>query len=117
MDRIVVRDLRVKSRIGVTGDERAAAQDLLINVELERDLTAAGASDDLADTIDYGWVIGEIAAIAEMGERQLLEKLADEIARRMSALEGVRGVTVEVLKVAPPVTEDVGPTGVRIERP
>jgi len=116
MDRIVIRDLRIPTRVGVTDEERSRPQPVLVNIEVGTDLSAAGASDELADTVDYDRVITAVAGLLKTEEAKLLEHLADSIAALIVRFDGVRTVTVEILKEVPPVAEDVGPVGVSIER-
>ena len=53
-DRIELRGLRVRGHHGVFEHEKRDGQDFLVDVVLWTDFTAAAASDDLADTVDYG---------------------------------------------------------------
>ena len=55
-DRIELRGLRVTARVGVLPIEREQAQPLEVDLDVVVDLAAAGASDDLADTVHYGAV-------------------------------------------------------------
>lgn len=116
MDSINVRELRVKSHIGATEAERARPQLLLVNLEIAVDLRAAGTSDDLADTVDYGKVVAEVEQLISESRCALLEHLAENIAAHIADIPGVNGVTVEVAKDAPPLDQEVGCVGVRIER-
>lgn len=116
MDRITIRDLRVETRVGVTDEERARPQSVVVGIEIEADLSAAGVSDELDDTIDYDRVVTEVGALLRGSECRLLEHLAQQIASQVVRMQGVRAVTVEVSKESPPISEDVGPIGVRIER-
>lgn len=113
---IFIRDLRVQTRIGVTAEERAESQWVLVSCELDTDPEAAASSDDVADTVDYGVAVDRIAAVVRTGERNLLERLAGEIADLLTSFAGVTGVTVEVSKESPPVAEEIGGVAVRIER-
>jgi dihydroneopterin aldolase len=117
MDRVVVKDLRLPARIGVSPDERSAPQDVLVTAEIVADLSIAGASDTLEDTVDYHAAVQTIAELVRSSESKLLEHLAEEIAARLLRLSLVVRVTVEVRKAAPPVEEDVGAIAVHIERP
>jgi 7,8-dihydroneopterin aldolase/epimerase/oxygenase len=117
MDKIVVRDLQLPARIGVSTEERAAPQDVLVTAEMVADLSLAGASDNLADTVDYHSAVRTISELVRSSNSQLLEHLAEEIAARLLSLSLVVRVTVEVRKKVPPVEENVGTIGVHIERP
>jgi dihydroneopterin aldolase len=115
-DRISITGLRVPARIGVTDEERADPQTLVVNLDVETDLAPAGRSDDLADTIDYDALVGDIAAIVRNTEVKLMETMADLLVRRVSEVKGAKGVTVEVFKERVPVQDDVRQVSVRIER-
>ncbi|HJR44341.1 MAG TPA: dihydroneopterin aldolase [Actinomycetota bacterium] len=116
MDAISIRDLRVKAHVGVTEEERASEQLLIVTVEVATDLRRAGSSDDLGDTIDYGRLTEDVAGLVEQSRSALLEHLAEQIASYIAAMPGVNGVTVEIAKDAPPIQQDVGSVSVRIER-
>jgi dihydroneopterin aldolase len=85
-------------------------------MEVATDLALAGASDALEDTLDYGRLITEVAALVNQSECNLLERLATKIADAVAAFDGVKGVTVTVGKQEVPVDEEVSGVSVRIER-
>lgn len=116
MDRISINGLVVEARIGVTPEERAHPQALVVDVEVATDLARAGRSDDLADTIDYDQLTTKVAALVRQSECHLLESVATQIAGLVSALPGVFGVTVSVLKQVAPVDEEVSGIAVQITR-
>src|SRR5262245_16433640 len=97
-DRIIIADLEVAFRVGVSEQERAKAQRLLISVEMDHDFTAAAARDNLADTIDYAAVAYRILHFGNGCHWELIETLAAEIATMLLDEFGPRGVTVEVKK-------------------
>ena len=117
LDRITISGLRVPAHIGVTDAERERPQELVIDVELEVDLTAAEDSDDLADTIDYDRLTTDVATLVRESRVKLLETLAGRLASHARSFSGVQRVSVAVWKESPPVSEDVGPIAVRITRP
>ena len=53
-DRIELRGLTVRGNHGVFDHERRDGQDFVVDITVWIDLQAAAASDDLADTLDYG---------------------------------------------------------------
>ena len=116
-DAITISALRAKTHIGVTPEERAELQEVVVNVCLAADLRAPGRSDALEDTIDYAEVAGTIASIVEDSRVNLLENLAETVAGALLRLEHVTAVTVEIAKDPPPVVENVQNITVRIERP
>ena len=116
-DQIQLRDLRVDAICGVLPHERTTPQPLSIDVDIDADLGTAGASDDLADTIDYGAVVAEAERIATTLQPQLLEHLADRIAVAVLALDArADAVTVTARKLDPPVPQHLATSGVRVTR-
>lgn len=116
-DRIQVHGLRVLCHVGVPAEERAVAQPVEIDLELEVDVAVAAVSDLVADTVDYGAVSVAVADEVTSGEFHLLERLASVVVETAFAVdERVRGATVTVRKLRPPVPLDVATTGVRIHR-
>ncbi|MDP9226569.1 MAG: dihydroneopterin aldolase [Actinomycetota bacterium] len=116
MDRISISDLRVDTRIGVTEEERAEPRTVVIRLDIWADLDRPGISDELGDTVDYHSVTRDVADLVRSTEAKLLEHLAERIAALITGINGVRGITVEVIKESPPISEDVRAVSVRIER-
>src|ERR687895_1361760 len=113
-DRISVRGLLVDAHIGVTEEERARPQTLRLDVDIEADLSAAAASDDLGDTIDYAATVSLISDTVRSSRCKLLEHLAYEVASVVSCMELVTGVSVAISKQPPPVSESIDAIVVRI---
>jgi FolB domain-containing protein len=80
MSRISIVDLEVSYCIGVTDEERAKPQRLLITVDMSYDFTSAALSDRLERTINYFDVSQELLKFGEGRNWRLLEKLATNIA-------------------------------------
>lgn len=101
---------------GVLDEEQARRQPFEISVEISTDMSAAGVSDDLADTINYGAVTDQIAALVATGRFALLEHFAHRVAAVILDDSKALEVTVEVLKLRPPLPHDLAASGVRITR-
>ena len=104
VDRIELVGLRGRGRHGVFAHERENGQTFVVDLALTLDLAAAARSDDLADTVDYGSLATDVVAIVEGEPVQLIETLADRIARRCLADSRVHEVEVTVHKPEAPVT-------------
>ena len=116
-DRIEVRGLRLVAVVGVLPEERERAQPIEIDLDLESDLSAAGESDALADTVDYGAVCDAVASTVAAARPELLERLAALVAEAVLAEQpGIDSVVVAIRKLRPPVAHAVATTGVRIAR-
>jgi dihydroneopterin aldolase len=114
VDIITIADLEVFFRVGVPDAERAQPQRLLLTVEMETDFTAAGATDDLRQTIDYYAVAQRLQALGEGCEWKLIERLGEDIAALILREFGPQRVTVEIKKFILPQTRHVA---VRLTRP
>jgi FolB domain-containing protein len=115
-DQLVVKGLRLVARVGVTDEERATPQGVVVDLVVRTNLAAAGGSDDLAETIDYSTLISSVAEVVQGQEANLLETLAHRVAAKVEEIEEATGVTVEVSKEIVPIEENVERVGVRIER-
>lgn len=82
-DAILISGLAVKAVIGVYGWEQVMPRPLLLDLELSLDLSPAGASDALGDTVDYQAVADVAAAVAAERRYALVEHFADVLARRL----------------------------------
>ena len=107
MDKIIIKDLEVETRIGVTAEEQARSQRLLVTVELELDLSVAGRTDAQSTTTPYDYVAEMVRKIVAARPRKLLEALADEIAGEILAHRLALTVTVEVKKFSIPGSQYV----------
>lgn len=116
-DRIELRGLRLVGRVGVLDVERDQDQPLEVDLDLIVDLAAAGVSDDLADTVDYGAVCATVAGAVAAGHVALLERLAARVADAVLALDPrIETVDLTIRKLRPPVPLDLATSGVHIVR-
>ena len=99
LDKIRIRDLRVRCRVGVTAQERLLPQELLITVTLHADLRKACRTDDLRHTIDYSALKKDILLESESKPFKLIERLAQRIAELALQFTLVRQVDVRVQKL------------------
>ena len=93
MDRILIPGIPLRVRVGVPEDERAVEQDVRIALTLHLDLSRAGASDDLSDTVDYDAVCAVVTEAATKRPFRLIEAIAEEVA---AAVLGDFGGVAEV---------------------
>lgn len=103
MDTISLRGLTAWGHHGVLDHERAAGQPFVVDLELSVDIAAAAASDDLADTVDYGAVAAAVVAVVAGTPRDLIETVVEEVARTCVAFDGVHAVTATIHKPMAPV--------------
>jgi len=114
MDQVFIKDLLVRGIIGLNDWEREKPQDILINIILYADLTRAGQTDDIADSVNYRTISKKTQARAETAQRLTVEALAADIADICLAEKGVLKVRVKVEK--PNAVRFANSVGVEIER-
>ena len=102
-DRIELRGLTIRGNHGVFDHERADGQDFVVDITVWIDLAAAAASDDLADTVDYGALAQRAAAIVGGPARNLIETVAAEVAEDVMTDERVHAVEVVLHKPDAPI--------------
>lgn len=98
LDRLRINELRVRSRVGVTAEERRLPQEVLVTVTLHADLSRSCRSDRLQDTLDYVAVKKAILAVCEAKSFRLIERMAQVIADMALADARVQGVDVAIQK-------------------
>ncbi len=97
-DRIEIKDLLLRTIIGINTDERHERQDVLINLTLHTDTRTAGRSDELRDTLDYRALTKRVIALVEGSRFYLIERLAAAVADLCLENDRVERVTVTVEK-------------------
>lgn len=102
-DRIELRGLTVRGNHGVFEHERRDGQDFVVDITVWIDLAAAAASDDLADTFDYGVLAQRAAAVIGGPARNLIETVAAEIADDVMTDQRVHAVEVVLHKPDAPI--------------
>ncbi len=115
-DRIELRGLTVRGRHGVFDHERADGQDFVVDITVWIDLADAAASDDLADTYDYGALAQLAADIVAGPPRNLIEGVGADIADKVMADERVHAVEVTVHKPHAPVPQTFADVAVVVRR-
>jgi dihydroneopterin aldolase len=97
-DTIEVRDLRVSGKHGASEPERQSPQELDVSVRLDLDLSLAGKTDNLDDTLDYREIRRCVASVVEQQSFCLLERLATEILDHLMKNELVKAGAVSICK-------------------
>ncbi len=53
MDKISINNASFSCHIGVTNEEREEKQEIIMDIELYRDIKSAAKTDNIKDTVDY----------------------------------------------------------------
>jgi len=114
-DVILLEGIQVPAALGVTAAERRMRRPVRLDLEVERDLRAAGRSDSIRQTIHYKRVFEVVEDVAANQQHKLVEALADRIARAVLAKFDADSVTVCVRKPTP-IAGVLESAGVRVTR-
>lgn len=116
MDSIRVTNIRCYGYTGYLPEEQVLGQWFEVNLTMWLDLTAAGKSDEITDTLDYRAAIGRVKQIVKTSKFALVEKLANAIADAILELDKVQQVQVQLSKPAAPIPDFGGTITIDITR-
>ncbi len=114
MDKIFLKELTTETVIGIFDWERGVKQTVAIDLEMSADIRRAARTDAIDDTLNYKAVAKRLLAFTQESRFQLVETLAEEIARLV-----LREFPVEWVKVTlhkPGAIRHSKDVGVMIER-
>ena len=115
-DRITLTGLKVRGFHGVYEHERRDGQDFVVDATLWLDSRPAAASDDLADTVDYGGLADRLATVVEGEPVNLIETLAARLCELCMADERVIAAEVTVHKPQAPIAREFADVAVTARR-
>jgi len=113
---ISVEGIQLRGRCGISSEERAVGQVLVVDVRLEPVACPATETDEIGGTVDYGRMVDVVRSIVEESEFHLLERLASVIADALWDECGLSFLEVAVTKPAPPVAIPVQAARVEVVR-
>lgn len=113
-DLIHISDLLLRTIIGINDEERDKKQDVLINITMRVDLRSAGRTDEICDAVNYRTITKEIILLVENSRFQLVEKMADEVAKLCLKDKRVKQTIVRIEK--PGALRFARSVGVTVER-
>lgn len=99
VDTLFLRQLQIRCCIGVYGWEQQSLRPLTVDVALHGDFSAAAASDQLPDTVDYFQLAEQIHILAASRPFALIEHLAGSICTLALADARVQSCEISVYKV------------------
>ncbi len=114
-DTILVEGIQIPAALGVTAAERRMRRPVLLDLEIGRDLRAAGRSDQIRHTLHYGRVFDVVEDVAVNQEHKLVEALGERIASAILSKFDAEWVTVTVRKPKP-ISGVLEHAGIRITR-
>ena len=79
-DLVLIEGLEIRTVIGIYDWEREIRQTVRLDIEMAWDISKAGQTDDIADTLDYKAVSKRLIEFVESSSFGLIEKLAESCA-------------------------------------
>lgn len=113
-DKIILKELRCECIIGTFEHERTVKQPVIFNITLFTDLSPAGKSDQLDDTVDYFSLKENIFNHVNSSSYFLLERLVESVAELCLEDNLIAKVIVEIEK--PMALKDVKTIALEITR-
>ena len=116
MDYIHLTGIRCYGYTGYLPEEQVLGQWFEVDVKLWLELSVAGESDAIADTIDYRKIISTVQQLVQTSKFALIERLATAIAQSILATKGIEQVKVRLSKPAAPIPDFGGKITIEIIR-
>lgn len=114
MDTVSIHELKVVTVVGAHAWERAIKQTLLVDLDFAAPVAAPALTDDLSDAIDYDAVSRAVSDWIVAREAQLIETLAEGVAKLLLQQFRMKWVKVSIWK--PGAVPQARRVGVTIER-
>ena len=105
MDSIEVTGIRAYGYTGYLPEEQVLGQWFEVDLVLWLDLTSAGKSDNIDETLDYRQAIDLVKQQITTAKFALIEKLAATIAEEILRIKKVEKVQVKLSKLAAPIPD------------
>lgn len=95
---IHIKNLRLRTYIGLNTDEQTKLQDVVIGIRVDYDARIAASQDAVEHALNYRAITKQVIALVENNRFLLLEKLVFDVLSLVLAFDGVKRVAVEVDK-------------------
>ena len=116
-DKITIKGLEVFANHGVYPEENRLGQKFVVNAVLYVDTRAAGLSDDLDLSVNYGTVCHQITDFLTANTYKLIERVAEELAKHILINNPlVHEIDVEIEKPGAPIGLPLETVSVKIHR-
>ena len=106
MDTLEIVDLELSTRIGITEEERAKPQRILVNLSFTFDARETAKKDELEGTTDYAALVDAVKKEAAT-QRRTIERLAEDIATLVLSFPGIHAAKVTVTKYPLPSVREI----------
>lgn len=117
MDKIILKDMQFYGYHGLFPEENKLGQRFHVDLELHADLSVAGHSDEMTDSIHYGEVYEAVRSIVEGKPLHLIEAVAEGLAQEiLHKFDKVKAVKVRLVKPDAPIPGHLESVAIEILR-
>lgn len=95
---IEIKNMRVRSILGINDWEREKKQDIVISIRFTYDAAAAILDDEVKKALNYKTITKQILRFVEESEYFLIETLTDKLFEMIHEIEGVVNTHIVVEK-------------------
>jgi len=110
---IVIERISFNGTVGVSQEERALPQPLLVDLEVTGSIHDAITTDELTKTIDYAVIVSRVVDVGSSQSCALLETLADRICQVLLAEFPIDCLHIWLRKTAAPLPYPAQSVGIR----
>ena len=103
-DRLHLEQLELDARIGVTDEERARLQRIVINLTVWADTAFEQLQDDIDRTVNYVELCRVAGEFVQSGQWKLIETLASDLSSQLLEKFAIKAIETEVRKFVLPNT-------------
>lgn len=115
MDSIIIESLRVETVIGCFAWERQILQPLLLDLEIDCDLTQASQSDQLEHTLNYAEICQISAEVIQQAQPELIEHAAYLVIKALfEQYQQIQKISLHIRK--PAIIPQAQSVGIRLVR-
>ena len=114
MDTIFLHGIEAHCVVGVWEWEKRITQKIIVDLDMSTDIAKSAATDELDDTLNYKAVGESVIEMLEESRFQLIETMAEEVAKLVMQRFSVSWVKVRINKGG--AVKKVANVGVLIER-
>ena len=111
---IKIKNLKIKTILGIHNWEKTIDRQIIINAEIETDFEKSLKSDNISDTIDYDFLTDKIKKLIAEKKFKLVEKMAAELMNIIMEDKRIKKCKLEIDKVG--AVENVESFSVTIEQ-
>ncbi|NCU17725.1 dihydroneopterin aldolase [Pallidibacillus pasinlerensis] len=117
MDKIFLNEMEFYGYHGALPEENRLGQRFIVDLMVELDLSKAGKTDDLSETVNYADLYSLCKEIVEGKSYSLIETVAEQIANNiLTHFEKINSCTVKLIKPDPPIPGHYKSVSIEITR-